>query len=93
MMLYASGTIGRAKGVRRLPGTPEQNDSARRIRSYAGGARQGMRTAIMGPPYHAGPASSARAAPSLSEVIVVVPRFDAEELLRAIEEYQLTQLW
>jgi long-chain acyl-CoA synthetase len=92
MMLYTSGTTGRAKGVRRLPGTPEQHDSARRIRSFAGGAREGMRTAIVGPLYHAGPASSARVALSLSEVIVVVPRFDAEALLRAVEAHRLTHL-
>jgi long-chain acyl-CoA synthetase len=92
MMLYTSGTTGRAKGVRRLPGTPEQHDSARRIRSFAGGAREGMRTAIVGPLYHAGPASTARVALSQSEVIVVVPRFDAEELLRAVEAHRLTHL-
>jgi long-chain acyl-CoA synthetase len=92
MMLYTSGTTGRAKGVRRLPGTPEQHDSARRIRSFAGGAREGMRTAIVGPLYHAGPASTARVALLQSEVIVVVPRFDAEELLRAVEAHRLTHL-
>jgi len=92
MMLYTSGTTGRAKGVRRLPGTPEQHDSARRIRNLVGGARQGMRTAIVGPMYHAGPASNARVALAQAELIVVMPRFDAEELLRAVEEHRLTHL-
>ncbi|SHJ33137.1 long-chain acyl-CoA synthetase [Roseomonas rosea] len=92
MMLYTSGTTGRAKGVRRLPGTPEQHDSARRIRNLVGGARQGMRTAVVGPLYHAGPASSARVALAQAELIVVMPRFDAEGLLRAIEEHRLTHL-
>jgi long-chain acyl-CoA synthetase len=92
MMLYTSGTTGRAKGVRRLPGTPEQHDSARRIRNLVGGARPGMRTAVVGPMYHAGPASSARVALAQAELIVVLPRFDAEELLRAVEQHRLTHL-
>ncbi|AWV20501.1 Long-chain-fatty-acid--CoA ligase (plasmid) [Roseomonas mucosa] len=92
MMLYTSGTTGRAKGVRRLPGTPEQHDSARRIRSLVGGARPGMRTAVVGPLYHAGPASSARVALAQAALIVVMPRFDAEALLRAIEQHRLTHL-
>lgn len=92
MMLYTSGTTGLAKGVRRLPGTPEQHDSARRIRNLVGGARQGMRTAVVGPLYHAGPASSARVALAQAALIVVMPRFNAEELLRAIESHRLTHL-
>ena len=92
MMLYTSGTTGRAKGVRRLPGTPEQHDSARRVRMFVGGARSGMRTAIVGPLYHAGPSSSARLALAQAELIIVMPRFDAEELLRAVEAERLTHL-
>lgn len=92
MMLYTSGTTGRAKGVRRLPGTPEQHDSARRVRMFVGGARPGMRTAIVGPLYHAGPSSSARLALAQAELVIVMPRFDAEELLRAVEAERLTHL-
>ncbi|MBU8540169.1 AMP-binding protein [Falsiroseomonas tokyonensis] len=92
MMLYTSGTTGRAKGVRRLPGTPEQHDAARRIRTLVGGAKKGMRTAIVGPMYHAGPASNARIALAEASLILVLPRFDAEELLQAIEAHRLTHL-
>ncbi|WP_431283596.1 AMP-binding protein [Humitalea sp. 24SJ18S-53] len=92
MMLYTSGTTGRAKGVRRLPGTPEQHDAIRRIRTLIGGARPGMRTAIAGPLYHAGPAANARVALSQAELIVVMPRFDAEAMLQAIERHRLTHL-
>ncbi|MDU7524973.1 MAG: AMP-binding protein [Roseomonas mucosa] len=84
--------LGTPEGVRRLPGTPEQHDSARRIRSLVGGARPGMRTAVVGPLYHAGPASSARVALAQAALIVVMPRFDAEALLRAIEQHRLTHL-
>jgi long-chain acyl-CoA synthetase len=92
MMLYTSGTTGRAKGVRRLPGTPEQHDAARRIRTLVGGAKPGMRTAIVGPMYHAGPASNARIALAEASLVLVMPRFDAEELLGAIEAHRLTHL-
>jgi long-chain acyl-CoA synthetase len=92
MMLYTSGTTGRAKGVRRLPGTSEQHDAPRRIRTYVGGARAGMRTMIVGPLYHAGPASSARVALSQADLVVVMPRYDAEELLRSVEQEKLTHL-
>ncbi|MGY4802905.1 AMP-binding protein [Teichococcus aerofrigidensis] len=92
MMLYTSGTTGRAKGVRRLPGTPEQHDAARRIRTLAGGARPGMRTAVVGPLYHAGPASNARVALAQAELILVLPRFDAEELLHSLQAHRLTHL-
>ena len=92
MMLYTSGTTGRAKGVRRLPGTPEQHDAARRIRTLTGGARPGMRTAVVGPLYHAGPASNARVALAQAALILVLPRFDAEDLLQSIQTHRLTHL-
>lgn len=91
-MLYTSGTTGRPKGVMRLPGTPRQHEGALRVRRLASRARQGMRTAIVGPLYHAGPNSAARVALRLAETIVVMPRFDAEELLAIIERHRITHL-
>lgn len=91
-MLYTSGTTGRPKAVMRLPGTPAQHEGALRIRSLASQARPGMRTAVVGPLYHAGPNSAARVALERAECIVVMPRFDAEELLRAIQDHRITHL-
>lgn len=91
-MLYTSGTTGRPKAVMRLPGTPQQHAGAMRIRSLASQARPGMRTAIVGPLYHAGPNAAARVALREAARIVVLPRFDAEELLRVVEAHRITHL-
>ncbi|MBC7955271.1 MAG: AMP-binding protein [Cytophagales bacterium] len=91
-MLYTSGTTGHPKGVMRLPGTPLQHAGQLRVRALVGKAREGMRTAIVGPLYHAGPNSGARLALEMADRVVVLPRFDAEPLLQVIEEHRLTHL-
>ncbi len=91
-IIYTSGTTGRPKGVRRFAGTPEQQQAAVRTRILVSQIRDGMRTAVVGPLYHAGPNSSARAALDMADVVVVMPRFDAELLLRMIEQHRLTHL-
>lgn len=91
-MLYTSGTTGRPKAVMRLPGTPQQHEGSKRVRAMASQARAGMRTAVVGPLYHAGPNAAARVALDMAERIVVLPRFDAEQLLRTIEEHRITHL-
>ena len=91
-MLYTSGTTGRPKAVMRLPGTPRQHEGALRVRAMASQAREGMRTAVVGPLYHAGPNAAARVALAKAELVVVLPRFDAEELLQVIEQHRITHL-
>ncbi len=91
-LLYTSGTTGRPKGVMRLPGTPAQHAGQLRVRALVNRAREGMRTAVVGPLYHAGPNAGARLALEMADVIVVMPRFDAEQLLQAVEQYKLTHL-
>lgn len=91
-MLYTSGTTGSPKAVMRLPGTPGQHEGAMRVRAWASQAREGMRTAMVGPLYHAGPNSAARVALEKAELIHVMPRFDALELLESIQTHRLTHL-
>lgn len=91
-MLYTSGTTGRPKAVMRLPGTPQQHAGSKRVRALASQAREGMRTAVVGPLYHAGPNAAARVALDMAERIVVLPRFDAEQLLQTIEAHRITHL-
>lgn len=91
-MLYTSGTTGSPKAVMRLPGTPRQHEGALRVRAWASQAREGMRTAMVGPLYHAGPNSAARVALEKAELIHVLPRYDARELLESIQTHRLTHL-
>jgi long-chain acyl-CoA synthetase len=91
-IIYTSGTTGLPKGVCRLPGTPEQVAAQKRIRATAGCTRDGMRTAVVGPLYHAGPNAAARQALDIAELLVIMPRFDPEALLQHIERFRITHL-
>lgn len=91
-MLYTSGTTGRPKGVRRLPPTAAQAAAGRRLRTLVSGLRPGLRTCLVGPLYHANPAAAARQALEYGSLVVVAPRFEAEQLLRDIERHRLTHL-
>src|SRR5690606_38900383 len=56
--------------------------------------RPGMRTVVTAPLYHAAPNSHALgAAASDGALVVLQPRFDAEGLLRLIEEHRITNLF
>lgn len=89
---YTSGTTGRPKGVRRLPGTPEQAAAWHRTRAVATNVWEGFRTAIVGPLYHGGPNTAAVVALKLASHVVIFPRFNAEDLLRAVHDHKLTHL-
>jgi len=91
-MLYTSGTTGQPKAVMRLPGTQRQHEGTMRIRSLASQAAEGMRSVIVAPLYHAGPNSGARVALEMASVIVLMPRFDPEQLLQLIERHRITHL-
>jgi long-chain acyl-CoA synthetase len=92
-MIYTSGTTGRPKAVKRLPPTPEQARELDRIRAEIYGLRPGIRTAIAGPLYHIAMNSFAIRAAAIASRLVVMSRFDPEELLRVIEEHGITTLF
>lgn len=89
---YTSGTTGRPKGVRRLPGTAEQSAAWHRTRALATNAWDGFRTVIVGPLYHGGPNTAAVVALNLASLIVMMPRFDALELLEHVSRHRLTHV-
>jgi long-chain acyl-CoA synthetase len=91
-MMYTSGTTGRPRGVRRAPVSAERRASEGELRQRWFGNRPGMRTAIIGPMYHSVQLSYTTAAVSAPGEVEIVPRFDAEELLRMIDELRLTHL-
>ena len=90
-MFYTSGTTGRPKAVRRDPIVAENRDAYARLRAEWFGFRADMRTAMIGPLYHSVQSTYAYAALQIGTVILV-PKFDAEGLLRLIEEHRLTHL-
>jgi long-chain acyl-CoA synthetase len=97
-IIYTSGTTGRPKGVRRPNATPEQTAVAVRmlaqsygLTDYLGRGGQ-VTTAIVGPIYHSAPNAHANFCFRQGANIVIMPRFDPEELLRLIEKHRITHL-
>jgi len=93
-MIYTSGTTGNPKGVRRLDMGPETAQLvAEGVRDIFGMAPERVfRTVITGPLYHSAPNAYGLYAVRMGGLAVLQPRFDAEELLRLIEQYRITHL-
>lgn len=91
-MIYTSGTTGRPKGVRRAPATPEQYAKLVSVVAQVLGIEPGMRTVIPAPMYHAAPNSYSVFSMQMETFMVLMPRFDAEDLLRIIERHRITRL-
>ena len=94
---YTSGSTGTPKGVRRaVASDAEQAEAMRSLLRTIFGTRDGMRTLVLSPLYHAAPASYLRIAMNSMRtdgLIVIHDRFDAEAALQAIEQHRITHLW
>ncbi|TWS97344.1 AMP-binding protein [Reyranella sp. CPCC 100927] len=93
-MIYTSGTTGRPKGVRREPATPEMQAAmgAMVARIFDIRPGDGMRTVVTGPVYHSAPNLYALSAARDGGLVILQPRFDAEDLLRQVEQHRITHL-
>jgi long-chain acyl-CoA synthetase len=92
-MIYTSGTTGRPKGVRRTPANAAQMDALYAPIVTAFGMRPGIRTIIPAPLYHSAPNTYAALSVRLgAELILLMPRFEPEELLQLIETHRITHL-
>jgi long-chain acyl-CoA synthetase len=93
-MIYTSGTTGRPKGVRRQPATPEMQAAMARMVSRIFDIRpgEGIRTVVTGPVYHSAPNLYALSAARDGGLVILQPRFDAEELLQLVDQHRITHL-
>ena len=93
-MIYTSGTTGRPKGVRREPATPAMQAALAGMVSRIFDIRPGesFRTVVTGPVYHSAPNMYALSAARDGGLVILQPRFEAEELLQLIERHRITHL-
>ncbi len=92
-MIYTSGTTGHPKGVKRRAMTPEEEKAMDAIRNLVFGMKPGCRTAVTGPLYHSAPNAFGLRAGRMAERLVLMPRFEAEELLALIERERIDALF
>jgi long-chain acyl-CoA synthetase len=92
-MFYTSGTTGRPKGVKRKSAPPEIVASIERRTSMAWGFDlRPLRAVMTGPMYHSAPNAYGLYVVRNGGLLVLQPRFDAEELLQLIESRRITHL-
>lgn len=89
-VIYTSGTTGRPKGVKRLLPTPEQARRVAAMREKVYGLVPGIRLIVPAPLYHGAPNVIAMRGMNVAERLVIMQNFDAEELLRLIEQHRAT---
>jgi long-chain acyl-CoA synthetase len=88
-MIYTSGTTGQPKGVKRFAPTPEQVAHSEEMRARIYGVTPGVRALLPGPLYHSAPNSFGIRAGRAGDVLVLMPRFDAEEFLRIVQDEKI----
>jgi long-chain acyl-CoA synthetase len=93
-MLYSSGTTGKPKAVRRPLPTDGNGSWAQKVLEYTLIHRYRMTTSSVylspAPLYHAAGVNYAMAVQRVGAAAVVMPRFDAEDVLRLIETHRVT---
>lgn len=89
-MIYTSGTTGNPKGVRREPPTPQQAEENTKLRRLIYDFRPEMCAVMTGPLYHSAPNVYSLFTVRVGGTLHLMPRFDAEELLRLIDAERVT---
>ena len=89
-MIYTSGTTGRPKAVRRLPASAEESAQRARVLALIHDTAPGNVALVTGPMYHLFSQAIAMASFGAGATVVVMPRFDPEEMLRLVERHRVT---
>ena len=93
-MLYSSGTTGWPKAVRRPLPDDGKGSWAQKVLEYSLTQRYGMTESSVylspAPLYHAAGVNYAMAVHRVGAASIVMPRFDAEDVLRLIEKHRVT---
>ncbi|MBL8383531.1 MAG: AMP-binding protein [Burkholderiales bacterium] len=92
-MLYTSGTTGRPKGVCRPPLDAAGLQRVAASMAHVFGTRPGMRTLAVAPMYHGAPNAMALSTLRGGGALVILPRFDAEATLEAIDAHRITHVF
>jgi long-chain acyl-CoA synthetase len=92
-MIYTSGTTGHPKGVKRFAPTAEQAAHAEAMRAMIYGLKPNVRALCPGPLYHSAPNSFGIRAGKLGGVLVLMPRFEPETLLKLIEQHKIDTIF
>ncbi len=92
-MIYTSGTTGNPKGVRRNRPTPEQAIKAFELNKAMYGLEDNLTTVMSGPMYHSAPNNFGARCIKTGGTVVLLPRFDAEQLLQVIERERVSHLF
>jgi long-chain acyl-CoA synthetase len=90
-MPYSSGTTGKPKGIRRELGERHVSEGPVLLESFrAYGFDEDAVYLSPAPLYHAAPFGFTNRTHVLGGTVIMMPRFDAEESLRLIEQYKVT---
>ncbi len=89
-IIYTSGTTGRPKGVVREQATDAQREAVQELLGEIFGLQEGERTVIPAPMYHTAPNVYALASAVRGMDMTIMPRFDAEDFLRIVEQRRVT---
>ena len=85
-MIYTSGTTAQPKGVTRESTGAEAIERGNAMMAEAFGLWSGMNAVMTGPMYHSATFAYSSGCLALDGDLFLMPRFDAEELLRLIEQ-------
>ncbi len=92
-MFYTSGTTGMPKGVKRKSASAEVIAAiGRRTNAAWGFDAKNIRSIMSGPLYHSAPNAYGLQIVRAGGLLVLQPRFNAEQLLALIQEYAVTHL-